>query len=150
METANLTAKIIGPGEGHWIESPSERRYAKLSACDTGGLLQLAELTVEPGDGPPYHIHELEDEIWYILEGEVEFTVDGKKTIVGPGTTVFGPRGVPHRFQGAGDKTAKFIIMITGENFEQFYARWGELSASGNLTPETGTALAAEHGIRFL
>jgi len=150
METEVRPVKIVAPGEGLEIQSASERGHVKLFASDTVGQLQLVEFPVEPGFGPPYHIHHMEDEIFYVVEGEVEFTLDGKKTIAGAGSTVFAPRGVPHRFQGAGEKTPKFVIFITGDNFEKFYGRWAALQTSGNFTMEAGAALAAEHGIYFL
>ncbi len=150
MSQTTFSPKVIAANDGTSFQSPSERGHIKLWAAETGGQFQLAEFLVEPGDGPPYHIHDLEDEVFYVLDGEIEFTIDGAKTIAGPGTTVFGARGVPHRFQGAGNKTSKVLIFITGSNFETFYGRWMELAESGNMTPESGAALAAEHGIRFI
>lgn len=146
----SYSAKIIGPGEGLFSSNPSESAYTKLTSEETGGQFLLAEVTVQPGGGPPYHVHEREDELFYVLEGEIEFTVDGKRTIAGPGTTVFGARHVPHRFKGAGSATSRMLALVTGSNFEAFYTEWERRMAEGEMSEAESADFAAGYGIRFL
>lgn len=51
------------------------------------------------GMASPPHVHSREDETFRVVAGEVAFTIDGERTIAGPGTTVHAPRGVPHHFE---------------------------------------------------
>ncbi len=46
----------------------------------------------------PLHAHTQEDEVWYVLEGEIAFTVGERAQVGGPGTFVYSPRGTPHTF----------------------------------------------------
>ena len=53
---------------------------------ETAGKYATIEATVPPGGGPPLHVHSREEESFYILEGEITFTVGDKKIVAGPGT----------------------------------------------------------------
>jgi mannose-6-phosphate isomerase-like protein (cupin superfamily) len=66
----------------------------KASAATTGGALTVFEEN-EPVD-TPLHVHEHEDELFYVLEGEHVIQVGEREHWVGPGELVFAPRGIPH------------------------------------------------------
>jgi quercetin dioxygenase-like cupin family protein len=51
------------------------------------------------GFGPPLHVHSREDKAMYLLEGEIRFRQGDEEFTAGPGSWVWGPRGVPHAFQ---------------------------------------------------
>ncbi len=68
-----------------------------------GGMLEI-ENRVQPGSGPPMHVHHLQDEALTVIEGKIGAQVLGQPaTFHGPGETVTFKRGVPHRFWNAGD-----------------------------------------------
>ena len=142
--------KIVPAGEGFLAVNPSEKAWIKLSSAETGGQFIFVEIEVQPGFGPPYHVHDREDELFYIVSGQVEFVIDGQRVVAGPGDTVFGVRGVPHRFRGAGDGPARMTVMVTGTNFEAFYAAWERAASQPGFDEAKGAALAAEYGLRFL
>lgn len=150
METVTLMPKIVAQTEGLDLVFPGETMKGKLMASETGGQFSVACVTVEPGFGPPPHIHSLEDELFIVVEGEVEFLVDGTPTIATAGTTVFAPRHVSHTYKGAGSGPAKFFVIVTGDNFEKFIVKWVEMLNDGSFSPEKGAQLGAEHGIQFL
>lgn len=140
--------QVVASHEGLPVVAPGTKMLHKLSGADTGSLFTFGSVEVEPGFGPPLHVHTHEDEMFYILEGEIEFTIDGKTFVAGAGTTVFGPRGVPHAFRGAGEKAAKFLIFVTGDNFERFYPRWEAAMVGGDFA--RAEEIAEAHGIRFV
>src|SRR6185312_3891779 len=76
---------------------------------DTNGEFGLLEQTIPPGFATPHHTHHLEDESFYILEGEVAFLCDGKWSKVGPGDFIFGPRNLPHGFRIVGGSPARML-----------------------------------------
>jgi quercetin dioxygenase-like cupin family protein len=99
----------------------------RATGASTNGAFALVEhLMITPGFTSPYHTHRLEDEAFYILEGEVAFVCDGTWTIAGPGGFVFGPRNVPHGFKVHGDTPARMLILCTPAGFEQFVVDLGE------------------------
>ena len=71
----------------------------KARADDTGGSLGLVEATFYRGFGPPLHVHSREDEGFYVLEGEIRFRQGDHEFLAGPGSWVWGPRGVAHAFK---------------------------------------------------
>ena len=67
----------------------------KLQAAETGGTLSAAETIIPAGLEPPVHVHEHEDELFYVLEGELTVICGGRELRGGPGTVAFLPRRVP-------------------------------------------------------
>ncbi|BAU54028.1 Cupin domain protein [Mucilaginibacter gotjawali] len=68
----------------------------KVSGKDTGGALTISEYTGFAKGGPPLHIHPLQDEVFYILEGEHLFQLGDRQFHLKQGDTVFIPRNTPH------------------------------------------------------
>jgi mannose-6-phosphate isomerase-like protein (cupin superfamily) len=98
-------AVVVRPGEGHRVGNVE---FLARSA-DTPRF-NLAVVTVKPHrEGPGMHAHHDEDDSFYILEGELTFTVDGEEIVAGPGTFVLVPPGVPHTFGNRGDAVACFV-----------------------------------------
>lgn len=76
--------------------------------------LFFADHPVPPGYGVPLHVHEEEDELFYVLEGEITLDrADGGSAKAGPGAFVHLPRGVPHGFRNIGPAPAHMIVITT-------------------------------------
>jgi quercetin dioxygenase-like cupin family protein len=74
------------------------------------GAYSLIHLTASPGFETPYHLHQTEDEAFYVLDGELIVIHDGKKIVAGPGSYIFLERGVPHGFRNSGDQESRLLI----------------------------------------
>lgn len=96
----------------------------KARAEDTGGSLGLVEASFYQGFSPPLHIHRREDEAFYVLEGTIRFRQADDELVAGPGTWVWGPRGVPHTFR-VESETARGLIMVTPGGFERMFEEGG-------------------------
>jgi mannose-6-phosphate isomerase-like protein (cupin superfamily) len=108
------------------------------------GAFSFSEIIVQLGTGPVPHRHTREDELWYILEGQLEFRLGerGERTIVaGPGDSVFGPRGVPHTFKAIGTVPARYVLVVAPAGFEKFLA---ERAALGKEIPTTDPSYGAK------
>ncbi len=93
----------------------------RSTAETTNGAFGLMEhWMMPPGFASPYHTHHLEDEAFYVLEGEVAFVCDGRWLKAGPGTYVFGPRGIPHGFKIVGSAPARILLLCAPGGFEHF------------------------------
>lgn len=104
------------------------------TAATTGGAFGLVEhLAVPAGFSSPYHTHHLEDESFYVLEGEIAVVCDGTWTRAAAGAFVFGPRGVPHGFTVLGNTPARMLLLCSPGGFEQFVA---ELSEAAPAPPD--------------
>ena len=93
----------------------------RIHGHDTGGVVSAVESHDVPGGGPPPHIHSREDETFQVLEGEYEFTVDGKSLVAKKGTTIFAPRGIPHTYRYLGQTPGRLMCVITPAGFEEFF-----------------------------
>ena len=63
----------------------------KLSGAASGGTHAIMELVTPAQSGPPMHLHQREDQTFYVLEGQYRFEVDGKRIPAGPGSAVYVP-----------------------------------------------------------
>ncbi|MCA1297400.1 cupin domain-containing protein [Stappia indica] len=107
-------------------------------------LLMHAEFG--PDSFVPTHLHETQDETLYILEGEMEFELEGKTIKAAAGTTVTLPMGIPHALHNRSGKTARALVFVspTGKMYD-YMARIDGLS-----DPAEVVRLGAEHEIRFV
>jgi quercetin dioxygenase-like cupin family protein len=142
--------KVVLPGEGALVEMPGERGRALLVSQETGAQFLLAEVEVDPGFGPPPHIHTREDELFLVQEGQFEFRIGNEYSQAGPGTVVFAPRNIPHAFRAVGEVPARAIVLVQPGGFEQFFARYAEMRCDESTQPQQIVELAAEYGIHFL
>jgi quercetin dioxygenase-like cupin family protein len=117
-----------------------------LDGDDTGGALTLLEVVIPPGLGIPPHIHSREDEVFYVLSGQVEFSVAGARRAAGPGETVFGPRDVAHGFSSA--QGAAMLVVVQPAGLERMLA---ELVRLGPGPPDLGqlAEIVGRQGIRL-
>ena len=94
---------IHGPAAGVPLALGAGERFIwKATGARTGGALDVGELLVAPGVGPPEHIHHANDETFYVLDGTFRFTVAGQQHVAEAGAFIFIPRGVPHAWQNIG------------------------------------------------
>ncbi|MDP8908533.1 MAG: cupin domain-containing protein [Chloroflexota bacterium] len=123
-----------------WLQSLGVRTL--VSGELTGGRFAQLDHLLKPRTlGAPRHTHANEDEISYVLEGEIGFQLGEKVQIAGPGDIVFKPRGIPHAFWNAGDATARLLETITPAGFEGYFAAAAAIFAASN--PPDGQALGA-------
>jgi quercetin dioxygenase-like cupin family protein len=119
----------------------------------TNGAFGLMEhWSMPPGFATPYHMHHVEDEAFYVLEGEVAFVCDGKWLQAGPGAYVFGPREIPHGFKIVGNTPARMLLLCAPAGFENFVLEMSEPDAAPPTPPDMAKlmTLAAKYKIDIL
>jgi quercetin dioxygenase-like cupin family protein len=95
-----------------------------VSGAETAGRYCLIDMIVPGGSGPPPHRHDFE-EMFTLLEGELDFTFRGKTQTVKAGTTVNIPANAPHVFKNNSGKTAHVLCMCTPAGQEEFFIAVG-------------------------
>ncbi len=102
------------------------------------------------------HVHHAEDEGFFVLEGEVDFYLAGAAAHrARPGDFVFGPRGVPHRFEVVTPE-ARMLVLGTPGGAERFFREMGEPARAATLPVpqapdvERVVAIAAAHDVEIL
>lgn len=141
------TAVVRAPGEGTTIEGPAGGPLTfKVRGEDTGGALTALENVIAPGDGPPLHVHDAEDEAWYVLDGTLRFRIDDRIADAPAGSFVFVPRGVPHCFANAGTTPARILVLFTPSGMERFFDRFTAVGQD-EAGPQAFAAAGAEAGM---
>jgi quercetin dioxygenase-like cupin family protein len=149
--TTTRRAAIIAPGGGHSVRAFGNEILFKLTAEQAAGALSLGLATVPVGNGPPPHLHEREDELFIILEGQYRVFADGEWAEAGPGSVVFLPRGGVHTFHVVGPQPGRHWVLTTSGDFERFYAQCGEVFAQPGPPDRARLAgIAAENGQRLV
>jgi quercetin dioxygenase-like cupin family protein len=115
-----------------------------LTGEDTAGRYCLIDMLVPPGGGPPPHRHDFE-EMFTILEGEIEVTFRREKSIVRAGETVNIPANAPHEFHNKTERPARLLCLCSPAGQEEFFMAVGiPLPARTTTSPKLdATAQAA-------
>jgi quercetin dioxygenase-like cupin family protein len=148
MNTLHPQATLVLPGAGERLSVIGDRQTIKLDGSHTRGAFALIEQNNEPGTSIPEHFHTQEDEIFYVLEGEMEFMVSKEKILATAGTTVFLPKGVPHSFR-VGDNGARALIMLQPAGTEKLFRELNELPA-GKPDFAVVAKTCSKYGIHFV
>jgi quercetin dioxygenase-like cupin family protein len=105
-----------------------------VSGVETAGRYCLVDMHVPAGGGPPPHRHDFE-EMFTLLEGELEFTFRGKTSAVRAGSTVNIPANAPHAFRNASGAAVRMLCMATPAGLEAFFLEVGDLVDSRTAPP---------------
>jgi mannose-6-phosphate isomerase-like protein (cupin superfamily) len=120
----------------------------KASADTTGGAFTIFEEN-EPVD-TALHVHENEDELFYVLEGEHVFQVGDEELHAGPGELVFAPRGIPHAQRRVAPRTGRILVLASPAGFEGFFRDLAEADGAGVLGADTYARASKKYGITWL
>lgn len=130
----------------------------KTTAAESDGAHALMEMNVKPGSGTPPHIHHAEDEMFYVLEGELSLWCGENKIIGKPGTFVAVPKGVVHRWANESNVMVKSLVFLVPGGFEEFLMKIGEPVTDPNQDSHPPTkeeidyamSIAAEYNMEIL
>ena len=157
MTTTALAPVAAGKSLSNTVSFGTVNVTFLLTGENTGGTFSLMESAMRPGTEPPYHIHDREDECFYVLEGHLSVMVDGVVHECRAGQTIFLPRGIPHTFR-VRSEIARGLTVVTPSGFEQYFQAIGQPAVTldppspGVATPEyfemAGRAAAAR-GVRI-
>ena len=96
-----------------------------LAGQDTDGKYTLIDMHVPPGGGPPAHRHDFE-EMFTVLDGEVQVTFRGQTITAQAGETINVPANAPHSFTNATARPSRLLCMCAPAGQEKFFALVGQ------------------------
>jgi mannose-6-phosphate isomerase-like protein (cupin superfamily) len=141
-------AYALGADDGERLRLGEVEVLIKASADTTGGAFTLFEEN-EPED-TRLHVHEHEDELFYVCEGEHVFQVGDREFRVGPGGLVFAPRGVPHAQRRVVPRTGRILVLTSPAGFEGFFRQLAEADRAGGIGPDAYARASENYGITWL
>ena len=124
----------------------------------TGGAYGLIETIVAPGVGAPMHTHSREDEAFYVIEGELEFKLNGLRATGASGAFLHMPKDQPHGYVNHTTVPARVICVYTPGGCEGFFEEAGEpvsdvaqgLAAPRPADPRRLTLIASRYGMSII
>jgi mannose-6-phosphate isomerase-like protein (cupin superfamily) len=121
----------------------------KVVTSETKGDLFVIEQANKRRGGPPLHVHQGEDELFYVLEGEYLVQVGDQRFALKTGDCVLGPRGVPHAWAYTGSTSGRLLLSYTpAGKMEAFFNAWEQLGFTpGGYSKEKDTALLRAYGM---
>ncbi len=137
-------------GNGHVL--------VRVAQADNADGLSVLEHRLPFDDAPPLHVHHEEDEVLYLLDGELRLRVGGEVLTVGAGDMLLAPRGIPHGHRVLSPGGARLLTVTRGGS--EAMVRAASRLASAVVLPEpvaptpeaqaSLAALCAAHGIELL
>lgn len=116
---------VVPPGAG-LLSYPGEWKFTKDQYGGGFSLVEIKAATARDEWRRPRHVHTREDEAWYVIEGELAFEVGDNKATAGPGTFVFAPRDLPHRYRVT-RAPARYLLIFSPAGIEPLFGEVAEL-----------------------
>jgi uncharacterized cupin superfamily protein len=136
---------VLRPSEGEMLSVLGAPMLVKSDT--TRAAVFLADHTVPPGYGVPPHIHDEEDEVFHILDGELTLDSAAGSSLARAGDTVILPRGGLHGFRNASAAPVRFLVVAA--DGRRAMAMFRALDRLAEPTPQSVMATCAGHGVRF-
>ena len=144
-----LQATIVKPEQAQPISPFGLDATILLTTEATGGAISVLMASHKPGEGPPDHVHFSQEEIFFIVEGTYELIVGDQISTAGPGTIVFIPRNVVHRFKNIGDTPARMLDWSLPGGQDHYFKAISDLAAGGGFTSEKVMEISKKFDTNF-
>jgi quercetin dioxygenase-like cupin family protein len=127
-----MTAKhvIRRPGETEGVTLRGQPMAFLVTGEDTRHT-SMFDWTIPAGFATGRHVHRVQEETFYMLEGECEWFVGDEIVRATPGTFLFIPPGVPHNITNASEKPARVLMTVSPPGHEHYFEELAKLTASG-------------------
>jgi len=145
----SLQATIVKPEQALPLKAFGLDFKVLLTTESTAGAISVLMGWHKPGEGPPDHLHFSQEEVFFILEGTYELTVGGQTSTAGPGTIVFIPRNVVHRFKNVGETTACMLDWSLPGGQDHYFKAISELAAGGGFSGDKVIEIGKEFDTEF-
>ena len=121
----------------------------RIASGQTDGAYCVCEMTTLPGDGVSRHVHDRDEEFYYILEGAYEMQAGDKWFTAEAGSVVVIPRDVPHQFRNAGTIPARALMIFRPGGFDELQGEIRQAAAAGTLDAKQRDAILTKWGVHF-
>jgi len=126
--------QVLGPGDGKRIQFATSGFDLVFKAWGKrrSGDHDVAEFLLPPGfRGPGPHVHRKHEELFYVLQGEVEFLVGEQSVLLRPGSLALVAPGNVHDFRNSGSAKARLLFISSPAGLDSYFEELAALSTSG-------------------
>jgi len=138
---------IVSPGEGRDF---GDGLLCRITSASTGGAYCAFEQRLAPGQGVPLHVHSREDEVYYILEGQLDMQCGQRSFTAEAGAMVVIPRGIPHAFHNPAETPIRFLNLFIPGGFDDFVAELNQLLPEDAADEDKRNVIRRKYGVEFL
>lgn len=139
---------FVPPGGGLNYDWSADHTFVKVSTADTGGQFTLMEDNLKASFRLGLHLHRAHAETFYILEGNVDFFIDGDWMVAPPGTCLHIPPGIEHAcIMAEGCTSARMLMIFQPSGFDLFLAELAGMSEADFADTERMAALNEKYDI---
>jgi quercetin dioxygenase-like cupin family protein len=149
VQTKELKEALLSNEAGKTVYFGGIRTVYKVRGEETGGRFAIVAQMIEPRTlvAPP-HIHRNEDELSYVVEGEINALVGDRVIRATAGSFIVKPLGIIHTYWNSSDKPAKTLEVVSPAGFEKFFEGLASLfAADGTLDINGAIQLAKTYGL---
>jgi quercetin dioxygenase-like cupin family protein len=122
----NTQAVIRKAGQGEKVNLAGQPLVFLVTGESTKHT-SMFHWTVAPGFSTGLHVHAVQEETFYVLEGECEWQIGEEQVKAGPGTYVFIPPGVPHSIANASGSPASMLMTVSPPGHEHYFEELARL-----------------------
>lgn len=141
---------VVPPDGGDPLCIGETQLVHRVKSHDTNGVFSVVEVVTPPQGSVELHVHELEDELVYVLDGTLEVTLGDQTMTATKGVLALLPWSIPHGFTNVGDSPSRVLDTILPGGFDSHFVEMAELYSEGEPDPEKVDALSRKYRIRYL
>lgn len=121
-----IKPQLVRKGEGASYDYSQDHCFVKLDSQSTDGELCMVEDQLKPGFKLGRHRHKVMTEVFYILEGEVAFQLDGETIVLGSGDTLTIPPDVWHAAECKAG--GRMLTIFKNGQFDEYLSRLNSMT----------------------
>jgi quercetin dioxygenase-like cupin family protein len=148
MSTVVPQPVAVLPGAGRTLQFLGVTH--KLTSEQTGGAFYVCEAVFGPESGSPLHIHHFEDEVIYVLEGEIQIQLDQDQLRAPAGGIVHLPKKIPHALQNLLKTSLRIMVHAIPGGLEHYFDEVDAALQNGSFTAELHTEISKRYGLEWL
>ena len=134
LASAKAVIRMPGEGKEHILAG---QPMAVLVTGENSKHTCMFDWTLPAGFSTGLHVHRVQEETFYVVEGECEWLVGERVVRAAPGTYLFLPPGVPHDIRNASDRPARVLMTVSPPGHEHYFEELAKLAARGG-PPDAG------------
>ncbi|CAI5517803.1 unnamed protein product [Closterium sp. Naga37s-1] len=127
---------LVDAGGGKVVNAMGMRVRIKAEAEQTGGSYSVIEYEIPAGEGTEEHIHTREHEAWFLLDGQMTWTIEKETYQASQGSFMHMPLGRAHSFRNNSDRPARMLVICMPGGLEKYFLEIGDPEEAAERAPE--------------
>lgn len=140
---------VSAPDDGTLLNIGGSQLLRRIKSEDTNNAFSVVEFISQPGEGVGLHTHDSEDELVYLLEGEIEVTLGDSTMTATAGTSALLPKGIPHGYVNSGTTPSRLLAVLMPGKLDTFFLALSRELQTDREHEEHITQLCQSFGLTF-